>query len=233
MTMTTDDKLIGVFKTLKPMRIGFKLFTNKDAERAKANFAKDGKVKFGADFILPNGDPMIADLMAVAKKVASAKLPGKALYIPGPGVIPAEGSAQLPFMRGDAEADAWDKSKPDKKGSKDFMRGHTVFRANGPKQVRFFVVRDGKQAELDVTTAQDDIERIFYRGAYVWANVNFKEYKGTDARTRTEYFGVKAYLNSVCFAKDGERLGGTGFDDYSSVIGAHTAENPLDGLAAM
>lgn len=218
------NNMIGQYTTPERVRIGYQTLTAEDLARAAKQF-KDGKPSYGVDFLIPNKSPLVAALTEKAKAVAAAKLPGRAIYIPQPGVLPAANAAQLPFLIGDKEADAHDKREPDKKGRKDFMRGHIIFRAKGPNPPRFGKMDpDGKVVDAEA--------KMFYRGAWVWANVNFKEYEGTDNRSREKFYGVKAYLNKLVFAGDGERLGGVGWDDFSAVVGSHTAENPLAGLDA-
>ncbi len=87
---------------------------------------------------------------------------------------------------------------------------------------------------LDGTTVKDKLDkndplvkRKFYHGVWLAVTVNFAPFTGDDDD------GITAYLDSVMWMKDGDRIGGrSGADAFRGYVGALSGEDPTAGKAS-
>lgn len=153
---------------------------------------------FDADNLGPEDAERFKNLKATAVRVVKEKWPGRDLK-----------EVRFPFRDGDKEAERL--AKLGKNG--DFYRGMVALKSNSKFAPQ--VVDIDRQEIID--------EKRVYSGCYCYAEVNFVAYDGVNGGQD----GVKAYLNMVMKAKDGERLMGRSASDvFAGVAGGESNEDP-------
>ena len=175
-------------------------------------YMKDGKPKgepkFSCVFLLKTSHPELTELQKKAVAVAKEKWPG----LPVKNVV-------FPFKKGDEIA-----AKAEKNGKKrEFYEGMIVLpAATGAKYPPR--ITDATKGFSQVT----DHERL-YSGCEVVFEVNFKPYGDPDDAKNPP--GITAYLQRVCFVKDGKRIqtGKSDADVFSKVVGRESDEDPTAG----
>lgn len=199
------DSIIS-FGLASPVRI---LFPNLfEARKVKVNGKERGDAKFGATFLIPPDHPDWATIQAKAKAVAAAKWPGVEYK-----------SIRRPFKDGDKEAEKSASKKKD--GS--FYKGMVVLKAS----TKYPVVCVDASHTPPVETVN---KKLFYSGAFVAAEINFVANQVTDDETGEEKRYISAYLQGVCFVRDGSRIAGRDVaQSFKHVQGAKTADNPAAG----
>lgn len=185
-----------------------------DAKAFKKNGKDVGDPKFGVTFIM---DPSYAGLAALKAKLteaAKSKWPSRPVS-----------ELKFPLTSGDRAAD---KAKAKDK-DREFMRGHLVLTARSKFPPILSVLENGRIITLDSDALKAKYKSKFYSGCYVAASVNLVPYEGEEKDDGTTADGVTAYLQSLLWVKDGERLGGTRdqTEVFKSYMGTTTSENPL------
>lgn len=178
-----------------------------------------GEPVFGLTVIMdPNGEDARA-LKAAMAKVARETWPGRDLK-----------ELKFPIVNGDTQAN--ESQKTGKDG--EFFRGQLVFKAtSGSDKPPKLGVLDGKTAR-ELAGAQHEVEgkQKFYNGCYVVPSVWLKAYKKGSEGGIGEHSGVKAYLSSVLWVKDGPRIGSSSVaDTFKAYAGNVTEEDPTAGAA--
>lgn len=179
-----------------------------DPKPFKKNGKEVGDPKYGLTLMM---EPIYAGLPALKAKLAEAaksKWPTRAMS-----------ELTFPLTTGDKAAD---KAKVKGK-NRDFMRGHVVLTARSKYPPILSVLENGKIITLESDALKAKYKSKFYSGCFVAASVNLVPYEGDDGED-----GVTAYLQSVLWVKDGERLGGRDQAEvFKSYMGTTTSDNPL------
>lgn len=214
--MKDVDKQAGQFTTPTPGRIIYPKLTKEAVERAMAKWK--GDARYTVDALFEPTDPTYAALKAKAIEIAKLAFPDrkiKQFKIEDPTTH--QGLA-FPFIDGTMLADA------DDKGAKEFYRGMGCFRASSPNPVT-----TGRVNADGSTTLCEPVE--IYGGCFAYLQVNFRPYPEIgNIKLLKDYSppGVKAFLNGVLFARDGERIGGSRdlSQMFSGVVGHAVAADP-------
>lgn len=208
-----------------------------------------GEPIFGLTVIMdPNGDDAKALKIAMAK-IADEMWPGRRRQLKEAkdalaSAVASENAAQVaaqtalvaslelkfPIVSGDTQAN--ESQKAGKDG--EFFRGQLVFKAtSGSDKPPKLGILEGKTPR-ELAGAQHEIEgkQKFYNGCYVVPSVWLKAYKNGKEGGIGEHSGVKAYLSSVLWVKDGPRIGGSSVaDTFKAYAGNVTEEDPTAGAA--
>jgi hypothetical protein len=175
-------------------------------------FMKDGKpkgeAKYSATFLIPETSPELAPLKSALAAAAQAKWAKRALS-----------ELKFPITSGAKMADkATAKSKD---GS--FYLGNVVLKTSSKYPPILSVLNNGAILTLDSDALKAQWKSKFYNGCMVAASVNLVPYEGDEGAD-----GITAYVQSVLWVADGERIGGRDqaevFKDY---VGSVTAEDPF------
>jgi hypothetical protein len=173
-----------------------------------------GEPVYSASVLLKPDSPDLTGLKAVAARVAKAQWPGRNL-----------GELKFPFSSGEKEAE---KAKAKGKDGS-FYLGHVLFKAyTGEQYPPALVVPAGGQLKVLEGPDRVIIGKVkFYNGCKVGLAVSFKAYNGQDDGGVGPQSGVKAWLSSVVWLGDGDRIGGRATETFRHFAGAVSAENPL------
>lgn len=209
---TTKGAVRALFCTLiEPQKIG---------KRGKSD------PQYSVTVGLEDGNPDLDGLKAVAIRVAKAAFPGRTIQNPN---VPIDSrNIQLPFKAAKDRADQAVKDGKDGSIYNDYL--YTMDARSGAEYPPRLVVvgADGKMRELDGTQVKLEGKSKFYHGCYVGIAVSFKHYLSQAEGGIGAYSGVKAFISSVAWLKDGPRIGGSALETFRHYAGAVTAENPLD-----
>lgn len=179
-----------------------------DPKPFKKNGKEVGEPKFSITLMIP---PDYSDLPGLKGKIAEAarsKWSTRALS-----------ELKFPLGSGDKAAE---KAKARGK-NRDFMKGLLVLTARSKYPPTLSVLEGGKIITLESDALKAKYKSKFYSGCFVAASVNFVPYDADDGDD-----GVTAYIQSLLWVKDGERIGGRDQDEvFKSYMGTTTAEDPL------
>lgn len=175
-------------------------------------FMKDGKSKgepkFSVRLGIPNESSEVEAMKAKMAEAARAKWPSRPLA-----------ELKFPITFGEKAAE---KSAAKKKDGK-FYLGNVVLTARSKYPPVLSVLEGGKIVTLDSDGLKAKYKNKFYNGCYVAASVNFVAYEGEMGAD-----GVTAYIQSVLWVKDGERIGGRDQAEvFKSYMGTTTDEDPM------
>lgn len=183
-------------------------------------FKNKGDPKFDATFIFPKTSAEVPLIRAQIAAAAKAKWPSRALT-----------ELKFPMELGDKkiekaiakEADAAAKEgRAPKVRDLSFFKDHYVLVARSKYAPTLSVLDNGRIITLESDTLKAQYKSKFYNGCFVGAVVNFVPYisdMGAD--------GVTAYLQSLVWLKDGERIGGRDQAEvFKHYAGRVTNEDP-------
>ena len=181
---------------------------------AKA-FVKNGKPagepKFGANFIIPNDHPDLANLKATMARVAKAKWPNRPLS-----------ELKFPLTAGDKLADK--RKQKSGKDDADHMRGKLVITARSQFPPALGGRENGKDVDYDTEIKRSQAKTKFYSGTDCLAQFNFVAYEGGQGPD-----GVTAYLQQVYTFNRGAKIAGAGrsaAETFRGYTGTATDEDP-------
>lgn len=198
---------------------------------------REGPPKFGAQLIfeaadlekfkLPTADGKFEDVNVKQKCVELAKKmwPGSEMTALFPKSLKNGQLKGWPLRKGDLIIE--NMKKGGKGGEKLFkaLEGRTVIAAqtgeNLPPRLKHKV--DGKRVELDRADPKDlaVIKKLFRGGNYVYGELTFKPFEVN------ENFFITAYLNALCFVKEGESFGsGSLMDRFDGIDGGDSDIDP-------
>lgn len=199
-----------------PHVIAWPIFFQSDLDKARAN--KIIVESWGGQIGLPADSPVLAEvkkLMLDLVKKAKAD-----------GTIPADASQANETLHFPLESGA-----KKQEGGKNAWSGDLVWlkvgspiikRDKTPGKIPPVYRSIGGKAER----LKDNNDEVLYSGCYVTATLTFRAYPGNGKNIVP---GVKCFVNSLGFIKDGERIGGrSGNELFSQVEGKVSDENPLD-----
>lgn len=179
-----------------------------EAKAFKKNGKEVGEAKFGVTLMMEPDHPELKGLKAKMGEAAKAKWPSRPLS-----------ELKFPLSSGDKAAE---KAKAKGK-NRDFMKGLLVLTARSKFPPVLSVLENGKIITLESDMAKAKYKAKFYSGCVVAASVNFVAYDSDDGDD-----GVTAYIQSLLWVKDGERIGGRDQAEvFKSYQGTTTAEDPL------
>jgi len=173
-----------------------------------------GDPVFSATLLLPPDSPDLAELKKVLAAVAKAAFPGRSLS-----------ELKFPLQNGDEAAAEAEKNGKD--GS--FFKGMVVLRARSgqEKPPALGVIQGGKIVELQGEQRRIIGKEKFYGGCFVVPSLWLKAYKGGKDGGIGEHSGVKCYLQSLLWRKDGPKIGGGSIaDTFKGYMGGVSAEDP-------
>lgn len=187
-----------------------------------------GDAKFDITLSIPGAD--LKPLVEKAASVAKEKFPGRDLK-----------DLKWPWMTSEKFAD-YAAKRAAKKGKspaecetaraealKLVPAGSFALKASSKFEVALGVLEG--QKIIDATAANRAvIGKKFYNGCYVIPGVNFVAYTGKKV---DDPDGVTAYLDSVLWVKDGERIGGgspSASERFKHYAGTVTTEDPMEGI---
>jgi len=182
-----------------------------DAKPFKKNGKEVGDPKFGITLMMPTDYGELPGLKAKIAEAARSKWPTRNLS-----------ELKFPLGTGDKAAE---KAKAKGK-NRDFMKGLLVLTARSKFPPTLSVLEGGKIITLESDALKAKYKSKFYSGCFVAASVNFVPYEadGDDPD------GVTAYVQSLLWVKDGERIGGRDQAEvFKSYMGTTTDEDPLGG----
>ena len=207
-----DQENIGLFTLTSIAVLDFPhLF---EAKAFKRNGKESGEPKFGANFIIPQDHPDLANLKATMARVAKAKWPSRSL-----------GELKFPLTAGDKLADKR-KAKAGKDDA-DHMRGKLVLTARSKFPPALGGRENGKDVDYDTEIKKSQAKTKFYSGCEVLAQFNFVAYEGG-----TGPDGVTAYLQMVYTFNRGAKIAGAGrsaAETFRGYTGTATEEDPTGG----
>ena len=166
---------------------------------------REGDPRFEASFLLPVGSDDQKAAVAAASKAASLLYPGRDLK-----------TLHFPFK------------KAEDVGEKDRERatGHIVLATKTPRPAKLSIIQNGKVIDLPNATEDERAAaaKHFFRGAEVYASINFKAYEGMGD-------GVTAYLQHILSTGKGEKIAGgrSGSEVFGGYIGITSDEDPTSG----
>ena len=179
--------------------------------------AEKGDPKFGLTLLLPEDHIDLKNLKAAMATIARETWPGRDLK---ELKFPLESGAKA---KATAQANGKDGVMYD---------GMVVFRAtSGEDRPVSLAVREGGKI-VELMGAQREIvgKQKFYWGCYVSASVWLSAYKKGSEGGIGEFSGIKAYLTSVCWLRDGPRIGGTNVaETFKAYAGTVSAESATEG----
>jgi len=187
-----------------------------NAQPFKKNGKEVGDPKYGVTLMMEPGYAGLAALKAKLTEAAKSKWPTRDMK-----------ELKFPLTTGDRAAD-----KAKAKGKdREFMRGHLVLTARSKYPPTLAVLENGKIITLESDALKAKYKSKFYSGCFVAASVNLVPYVGEEDDNGVSKDGVTAYIQSLLWVKDGERLGGTRdqAEVFKSYMGTTTEENPLAG----
>lgn len=177
-------------------------------------FQKNGKSvgdpKFSLLLLIPKESGEINGLKSKMAEAAKAKWPTRAMS-----------ELKFPISTGEKVAE---KAKVKGK-NRDFALGHLVLSTRSKFPPTISVLENGKIITLDSDALKAKYKGKFYSGSFVAVSVNFVAYEGDMGED-----GITAYIQSVLWVKDGERIGG-GRDQsevFKQYMGSTTDEDPLN-----
>ncbi len=179
-----------------------------DPKPFKKNGKEVGEPKFGVTLMMPSDYSLLPGLKAKIAEAARSKWPTRALS-----------ELKFPLGTGDKAAE-----RAKLKGkNRDFMKGLLVLTARSKYPPTLSVLEGGKIITLESDVLKAKYKSKFYSGCMVGASVNFVPYDADDGDD-----GVTAYVQSLLWVKDGERIGGRDQAEvFKSYMGTTTSENPL------
>lgn len=201
--MTTDNN----YTFREPVRCAFvSVF---DPKKFKKNGKDIGEAKFQTTFLIPEDSTEIPAIKAAIAAVARAKWPDRPLT-----------ELKMPLVSGKKKADkAAAKSKDGK-----FYLGNLVLTARTQYPPVLNVLDKGSIVTLDSDMAKAKYKGKFYSGAIMAGEVKFVAYEGDEGAD-----GVTAYLQSLLWVKDGERIGGKDQSEtYRGYVGQKSDDDPDD-----
>jgi len=184
-------------------------------------FKNKGDPKFDATFIFPKDSPEVPLIRQRMAAAAKAKWPSRALT---ELKFPMEAGEKKIEKAGAKEVDtAAKEGRAPKARDLPFFKDHFVLVARSKYPPALSVLENGRIISLESDLLKAQYKAKFYNGCYVSAEINFVAYisdMGAD--------GVTAYLQSILWVRDGERIGGRDqaevFKDYA---GSVTSEDPI------
>jgi hypothetical protein len=176
---------------------------------------------YSATFLLLPDSPDFTALEALFKRLANEEWPGRDMS-----------TLKFPLTKGDKQAaDAKAKGK-----NGEFFKGHWVLKATSDtRRIPALAVRDVKGGTAMIRpldNAQREIEgkQKFYNGCFVVPVLWVKTFKSQEEGGIGAHSGVKCYLSSLCWFKDGPRIGGTNTTEvFKAYAGAVSGESALEG----
>lgn len=179
-----------------------------DAKAFKKNGKEVGDPKFGLTLMMEPDYSALPALKAKIAEAAKSKWPSRPMS-----------ELKFPLSSGDKAAErAIAKGK-----NRDFMKGKIVLTARSKYAPTLAVLEGGRIITLESDALKAKYKSKFYSGSFVAASVNFVPYEADDGDD-----GVTAYLQSLLWVKDGERIGGRDQAEvFKAYQGTTTAENPL------
>lgn len=226
----SDEKSDSVFYTFRnPCRIVFEHVVK--AEAYKENGVAKGEPRFDLTVIVPPDSPDLAALKSLVAVMARANNPGKKLV---PRRLTQEelddgGTVEIsvPWKDGNKAAD---QKKAAKNGADDFafLRDHFTIKAASKYAPVLSGIEGGKIVTYDNPDTRATLTKLFYPGAYVVPHVQLHAYKARDNKPG----GVGLWLPSVCFIKNGPRIGGSRANPaeiFKGYAGQTSAVDPTGG----
>lgn len=179
-----------------------------DPKPFKKNGKEVGDPKFGGTLMMEPDYTGLPGLKAKIAEAARSKWPTRALS-----------ELKFPLSSGDKAAE---RAKAKGK-NRDFMKGLIVLTARSKYPPTLSVLEGGKIITLESDALKAKYKSKFYSGCFIAASVNFVPYEADDGDD-----GVTAYLQSLLWVKDGERIGGRDQAEvFKSYMGTTTDEDPL------
>jgi Protein of unknown function (DUF2815) len=180
-----------------------------------------GDPVYSATLLPATDSPDFTALAALFKRLASEEWPGRDMF-----------TLKFPMTKGDKQAaDAKAKGKDG-----EFFKGNWVLKATSDtRRVPGLAVRDVKNGVATIRPLLDTQREIegkqkFYNGCFVVPSLWVKTYKSQDEGGIGQYSGVKCYLSSLCWFKDGPRIGGSNTTEvFKAYAGAVTGESATAG----
>lgn len=218
--MTTETKSEGTaftFSELQGHRTPFHQLIH--AAKIGRKGQEKGDPKFSLTLLIPEDHFDLKNLKAKMAALARETWPGRDLK-------------ELKFP---LEAGAKAQEKATKNGKDGAMyAGMVVFKAtSGQERPVTLAVREGGKI-IELIGAQREIvgKQTFYWGCYVSASVWLSTYKSEEEGGIGAHSGVKAYLTSVCWLRDGPRIGGMNVaETFKAYAGTVSAESALEGAS--
>lgn len=176
-----------------------------------------GDPVYSLTVLLKTDSPDMKALKAAMISVAKEKWPGRALS-----------ELKFPFSNGNEEA-----AKAEANGKDGgFFKDTVVFRARSgaDKPPALASIIGGKIVELQGQQREIVGKQQFYNGCWVVPSVWLVPYNSGKDGGIGEFSGVKAYLSSVLWYKDGERIGGgSAAETFRNFAGTVSNEDPTGG----
>jgi len=212
----TDKKVSGAGYTfVEKVRAPFVTLVTPQKVGKKGQ--EKGDPVYSLTVLLPAASPDLKNLKAKMAEVAREMWPGRALS-----------ELKFPISNGDQEAEK--ATAAGKDGA--FFKGMAVFRArSGADKPPALAVLEGiKIVELAGQQREIVGKQKFYNGCYVVPSVWLVPYKSSKEGGIGEFSGIKAYVGSVLWAGDGERIGGaSAAETFRAYAGAVSDEDPTAG----
>lgn len=177
--------------------------------------SKTDKPKFGGTFVFPADSPDVANLKAAMMAAAKQKWPSRDLK-----------ELKFPLTTGAKKIETEKKMAAKKNAeprSQAFFEGNTlVITARSDFEPGLAKLVNGKVIEISGPTRAAC--KDFYNGCYVIPVFAFVPY---DAKKADDPDGVTAYLQSLLWVKDGERIGGGSVvSKFAAYAGTVTDQSP-------
>lgn len=207
---------------------------------------ESGEPKYSGTFLIPADHPDLKEHKQLIAKLLKDKYGDKVSFSEGKIYIDdldEDGETikvklKLPFSSGDVEAmKAMEKGK-----DRSFCAGMVLLKTSSLYPIPVFDARQRDEKgepmlvglgsepsdddSTDTKAERGRIKKVLYGGCFVAAEVKYRTYP----KHGTNPPGVTAYLQKVCFVKDGDRIAsGVSGDVFTSVQGAVTKDDPTGG----
>jgi hypothetical protein len=168
-----------------------------------------GEAKYGALLLIPETSPDLVPMKAVMAEAARSKWATRGM-----------GELAFPLKSGAKMAEK--ATAKNKDGS--FYLGNATLKTSSKFPPILSIIQGGKIITLDSDALKAQWKSKFYSGCQVAASVNFVPYE--DPKGLQD--GVTAYLQSLLWVGDGERIGQADQSEvFKSYVGQQTNVDPL------
>ena len=179
-----------------------------DPKAFMKNGKPTGELKYSATLLIPETSPELASLKAAMAEAARSKWATRSL-----------GELKFPLTSGAKMAEK--AAAKGKDGS--FFSGNVVLKTSSKFPPVLSILQNGRIITLDSDALKAQWKSKFYNGCMVAVSVNFVPYDG-----QGDADGVTAYIQSVLWVGDGERIGGKDQAEvFKSYVGSVTNEDPI------